>query len=131
MPGFYPGRLGSSPRGRTSANVGVVITKTCAIITALLVATVLLVASPAAADHIHSKKVGNDKCVLLTLSGGEGDVVLPDANPNVDPDAPENRKHPMHVLVHTGRPGENFEIEVFGTPSDPCFESGVYVNLRP
>jgi hypothetical protein len=79
-------------------------------------------AGTAHADHVHSKQVGNSACVLLAQNGGEGNVQLPFS------ELPENRRHPLHVLVHLGRAGENFAIGVYGTPSDPCFESGNYVN---
>ena len=86
-------------------------------------AALAILANPAAADHTHSKQVGNGKCVLLAAKGGEGNVQLPGYEQN-----PENRRHPLHVKVHLGRPGQNFRIGVYGTPSDPCFESGEYVN---
>ena len=40
---------------------------------------------------------------------------------------PENRQHPLHVLVHLGEPGQHIVIGVAGTASDPCL-GGDYVN---
>jgi hypothetical protein len=64
-------------------------------------------------------------CVLLAQSGGEKNVQLPFAA-----DLPENRRHPLHVLVHTGEAGQHVSIGVFATPSDPCFSSDKYLNKR-
>jgi hypothetical protein len=77
----------------------------------------------ASATHIHSMEVGDGVCVLLAADGGEKYVVLPFAD-----DLPENRRHPLHVLVHLGQPGQNFNIGVYGTESDPCFAGGEYLN---
>ena len=61
-----------------------------------------LSAAPLAhADHIHFRVVGNGGCVLLAPDGGEKEVQLPHADAY-----PENRRHPLHVNVHLGRPGE-------------------------
>ena len=73
----------------------------------LAVGTVLLGATPAAADHTHFRVVGNGECVLLAPDGGEKYVQLPHA----DEFAP-NRQHPLHVNVHLGRPGEVGSIYV-------------------
>lgn len=77
------------------------------------------------ADHVHSKKVGNGSCVLLAQNGGEADVDLPFAT---DAQVTAHRAHPLHLLVHLGHPGQNFDIGVAGTASDPCFGSGDYLN---
>lgn len=82
-------------------------------------------AGTAAADHVHSKQVGNGACVLLAQHGGEGDVHLPFANAA---QIETNRAHPLHLLVHLGQPGKNFAIGVAGTGSDPCNGTGDYVN---
>ena len=95
------------------------ITKT---LTAAALAAGLLGASPgvAAAEHTHSLEAGNGSCVLLAQNGGEGNVQLPFAS------GPEDRRHPLHVLVHMGEPGEHVSIGVQGAGSDPC--PGDYVN---
>lgn len=82
-------------------------------------------AGTAAADHIHSKQVGNGGCVLLAQHGGEREVDLPFATPA---QVTANRAHPLHLLVHLGEPGSNFAIGVAGTASDPCLGTGDYVN---
>ncbi len=68
-------------------------------------ASVLLPASPAAADHTHFRVVGNGACVLLAPEGGEKYVQLPHAG-----DYAANRQHPLHVNVHLGRPGQVGQI---------------------
>jgi hypothetical protein len=66
------------------------------------VGALLLGAVPAAtADHIHFRVVGSGGCVLLAQDGGESHVVLPHHEA-----LPEERRHPLHVNVHLGRPGE-------------------------
>ena len=92
-----------------------------------LVLAAAAVPGVASADHLHSKEVGNGNCVVLAQNGGENLVVLPDQNPHIT-DQPENRRHPLHVLVHLGEPGENFSIGVLGTASDPCIACGEYLN---
>jgi hypothetical protein len=97
-------------------------------------AALLLLASSGAAvaDHTHVKVVGNGECVVMAEGAGEENVDLPDAvfthNPNVDIAQAENRTHPLHVLVHQGRAGENNALYVYGTPdaNDACTEG--YVN---
>lgn len=92
---------------------------------ALIVGTVTVAATaPVAADHAHSKQLGNGACVLLAEYGGEGDVVLPFAT-DIQVDA--HRAHPLQLLVHLGQPGTNFGIGVYGAASDPCVDSGDYV----
>ena len=86
-------------------------------------AAALGAATPASADHIHSMEVQEGVCVLLAAGGGEKYVMLPFAD-----ELPENRRHPLHVLVHLGQPGQNFNIGVYGTPSDPCLLTGEYLN---
>lgn len=70
-------------------------------------ASVVLPASPAAADHTHFRVVGNEACVLLAPEGGEKDVQLPHAESYA-----ANRRHPLHVNVHLGRPGQVGQIYV-------------------
>jgi hypothetical protein len=82
-------------------------------------------AGTASADHVHSKQVGNGSCVLLAQNSGEGEVDLPFAT---DDQVAANRAHPLHLLVHLGQPGDNFAIGVAGTASDPCNDTGDYVN---
>jgi hypothetical protein len=92
----------------------------------LLAGTVVAVtAGSASADHVHSVEVGNGSCVLIGLHGAEGEVDLPFAT---DGQVAANRAHPVHLLVHLGRPGQNVAIGVFGTASDPCIDTGDYVN---
>jgi hypothetical protein len=104
------------------------------VLTALLL-TFGLLTGPAAADHDHGLEVGNGDCVVLASAGGETDVSLPDraitSNPNADDGwaGNETRNHPLHVFVHTGRPGENRDIGVVGGADDPCAE-GEYRNVR-
>ena len=80
-----------------------------------------LAATPAFASHTHVMALGNGQCVLLAANGGEEDVTLPMAvfehNPNVDIAPTADRLHPLHVLVHQGRPGEHKSIAVAGTPA--------------
>lgn len=94
-----------------------------AALTTATVAALTLTAAPAAADHIHSKEVRPGVCVLLARNGGEGQVQLPGYESN-----PANRRHSLHVKVHLGRPGDNFNIGVYGTASDPCIDGGRYLN---
>lgn len=56
---------------------------------------------PAQADHVHFRVLGNGQCVLLAPDGGEQRVTLPHADTFAN-----NRRHPLHVNVHLGRPGE-------------------------
>lgn len=73
--------------------------------------------SLALADHTHVRHVGNGSCVILAANGAEKHIVLPESNPFIE-SQPENRRHPMHVLVHLGEPGEHGTIQVLG--SDTC-----------
>jgi hypothetical protein len=94
----------------------------------LALSVVVGLASPSFAAHVHSKELGNGSCVLLAQGGGEKYVELPAAT-GYDPAlVPEDRRHPLHLLVHLGRAGEDFTIGVYGTASDPCLTSGNYVN---
>jgi hypothetical protein len=70
-------------------------------------ASVVLPASPAAADHTHFRVVGTGACVLLAPDGREKDVQLPHAEGYA-----ANRRHPLHVNVHLGRPGQVGQIYV-------------------
>jgi hypothetical protein len=90
--------------------------------TGVSVAALVGVAAPVSASHVHSMLVGSGVCVLLAQDGGEKWVILPFAG------GAENRLHPLHVLVHLGEPGQHVEIGVYGTASDPCIETGRYVN---
>ena len=104
--------------------IGTIIKRSAA--GALIAGAVFAVgAATAHADHIHSVQTGNGACVLLAHAGGENEVDLPFASEaQVDAD----RAHPLHLLVHLGRPGENLAIGVYGTASDPCIGTGDYVN---
>ena len=86
------------------------------------VAALVGLAAPVSASHVHSMLVGSGVCVLLAQDGGEKWVILPFA------EGAENRLHPLHVLVHLGEPGQHVEIGVYGTSSDPCIETGEYLN---
>ncbi len=88
-------------------------------------AVIVLGQAPAGATHVHSLQTGNGKCVLLARNGGEKNVELPFATAY-----DEGKRHPLHVLVHMGRPGERRNIGVYGTPRDPCSTSGSYLNNR-
>jgi hypothetical protein len=97
----------------------------------LAVAAAALVAPvPAAlADHLHSLQVGNGRCVILAQDGNERYVVLPPASfrNTTEPTTTAN-PHPIHVHVHRGEPGEHTALGVYGTPTDPCYATGDYVN---
>lgn len=80
------------------------IRKRLAVITATVPLLLVLGQGPAAADHVHFRYLGNGECVLLAPDGGEQEVQLPQAS------GPENRRHPIHVNVHLGRPGEVGQI---------------------
>lgn len=84
---------------------------------------VAMSASAAAADHTHVRHVGNGECVVLGGGGYEGYVQLPAvvADPSV---YPENRRHPLHVLVHQGEPGAHGTIEVLGSDTCSAFVNG-------
>jgi hypothetical protein len=60
----------------------------------------------------------------MAQNGGEKNVTLPHAT---DEQVDENRAHPLHLNVHLGTPGENFDIGVYDTASDPCL-GGNYLN---
>jgi hypothetical protein len=55
-------------------------------------------ATPAAAAHVHFRVLGNGQCVLIAPDGGEKYVELPHAGPGP--------RHPLHVNVHLGEPGD-------------------------
>ncbi len=88
-------------------------------------AAIFLSAVPAGASHVHSLQTGSGACVLLAQSGGEKNVQLPFAD-----ELAANRRHPLHVLVHTGEVGQHLSIGVVATTSDPCLASGRYLNKR-
>lgn len=74
----------------------------------ILTAVVLLgSALPASATHTHVRMTGNGACVILAANGGEHDVQLPHADGFA-----ENRRHPLHVNVHLGEPGERRGVPV-------------------
>jgi hypothetical protein len=84
----------------------------------LAVLSVLGLAGPAAADHLHVRLLGNGQCVILAANGAERFVELP----NADGFAP-NRRHPLHVNVHLGQPGSRKGEEVVwvkGNEGDRC-----------
>ncbi len=88
-------------------------------------AIVVVSEAPAGADHVHSLQTGNGRCVLLAQKGREKYVQLPFAR------GLPTRRHPLHVLVHTGEPGRHVNIGVVGTESDPCLgQAGNYLNRR-
>ena len=88
---------------------------------AVMVGVLTVGGGSAYGDHVHSVETGNGSCVLLAQNGGEKYVELPFAT------GAENRRHPLHVLVHLGEPGQHITIGVAGTASDPCL-GGEYVN---
>jgi hypothetical protein len=73
----------------------------------LAVIGLLVGASPAIADHTHFRVLGNGQCVLIAPDGGEKYVELPNAD-----EYPEYRRHPLHVNVHLGQPGEVGQVYV-------------------
>lgn len=81
----------------------------------LVVAGVLGTAAPAMATHTHVRHLGNGSCVVLAQDGHEHDVELPEG---VAGAYPPGRRHPLHVLVHMGEPGQHGTIQVLG--SDTC-----------
>lgn len=76
------------------------------------ISLLVLGASPAAADHTHFRVVGNGECVLLAPDGGEKSVRLPHADAFAEP-----LRHPLHVNVHLGKPGESGRVHVALTPT--------------
>ena len=74
---------------------------------ALAAAGIVIAGTPAAANHVHFRVVGSGQCVLLAPDGGEKDVELPHAD-----EFAANRRHPLHVNVHLGQPGEVGEVFV-------------------
>lgn len=86
----------------------------------------------ASATHTHAMVVGNGKCVVIAEGAGEADVNLPGVvftnNPNVDIAPSDGRNHPLHVLVHQGRAGENNQLVVLGTPAADLACAAGYVN---
>lgn len=77
------------------------------------------------------RHVGQDgRCVVVALDGGEDEVVLPGRlfELGVTADAQGGADHPVHVLVHKGRPndmGDGTVWELYG--SNRC---DGYVNQR-
>lgn len=100
-------------------------------VTLIAGALLALSAAPALATHTHVMQVGNGQCVILAQNGGEEDVVLPLAvfnhNPNVDIAPTDGRRHPLHVLVHKGVPGDHNLMEVYGTIAGNNLCSAGYV----
>ncbi len=106
------------------------------VVGALMAGHVLAFGGTAGATHDHARSVGGERCVVIAQYGGEKNVVLPDSvfdnNPNAELRWKGNtaRSHPLHVLVHRGRPGSDREgnqtMWVYGAESDRhCDE---YVN---
>lgn len=96
------------------------------IVTALVAALTLLGAAiPAAADHTHVKLLGNGQCVVLAEGSGEAEVQLPGYE-----EFEENRRHPLHVKVHLGEPGErNGQAVIFVKGSEGDLQNcNGYVN---
>ncbi|HWH30740.1 MAG TPA: hypothetical protein VNU26_17595 [Mycobacteriales bacterium] len=107
--------------------------------TMLLGASVVAFTGTAGATHDHARAAGGERCVIIAEHGGEKNVVLPDSvfdnNPNASLQWKGNtaRSHPIHVLVHKGKPGTDRDGDptmwVYGAESDAhCSE---YVNARP
>lgn len=78
----------------------------------------------ARADHTHVRILPSGDCVILAADGSEKYIVLSESNPHIDASLPENRRHPLHVLVHLGEPGSGGDIAVMGSADDPCSEAG-------
>jgi hypothetical protein len=100
-------------------------------ISLFLAAVVAVLAWPAAAfgNHLHSMEVGDGRCVILAQAGNERYVVLPAASfQNTTEPTTTANPHPIHVHVHRGEPGEHTALGVYGTPTDPCYATGDYVN---
>lgn len=109
------------------------------LVTALMLGNVVAFAGTAGATHDHARSAGEgERCVIIAQYGGEKNVVLPDSvfdnNPNADLQWKGNtaRSHPIHVLVHKGKPGTdrdgNETMWVYGAESDAhCSE---YVNAQ-
>ena len=102
--------------------------------TALAVALAAGLCLPAAAlgNHLHSVQTGNGACVVLAEAGNERFVTLPEASfQNTTEPTTTANPHPLHVHVHRGAAGDPLDIGVYGTATDPCFESGEYLNVGP
>lgn len=85
---------------------------------------------PETARDVSVMVLGNGRCVVMAENAGEEAVALPLAvfenNPNVDISPTALRMHPLHVLVHQGRPGENNALYVYGTPAaDAACAAGI------
>lgn len=112
---------------------GVVKTRTtvrAGVLAAGIGGAVLALPAPAMADHTHVMVLGNGQCVVMAENAGEEAVALPlavfEKNPNVDISPTALRMHPLHVLVHQGRPGENNALYVYGTPAaDAACAAGI------
>jgi hypothetical protein len=89
----------------------------------------LAFAGQAFANHLHSRQVGNDQCVVLAKAGNERFVTLPASsfNNTIEPTTTAN-PHPLHVHVHRGEPGAHGTLAVLGSASDPCAATGAYLN---
>jgi hypothetical protein len=97
-------------------------------VAALLALQVVVLGGIAGADHDHARTVGGERCVVIAQAGAEQHVVLPDSvfdhNPNAELRWKGNtaRSHPLHVLVHRGRPGTDrygdATMWVYGPESD-------------
>lgn len=72
-------------------------------------ASLVLAAGAAGAEHSHVRHVGQDgACVVVAANGGEDEVVLPARifELGITSDARGGADHPLHVLVHKGRPND-------------------------
>ncbi len=89
----------------------------------------LAFAGQAFANHLHSRQVGNDQCVVLAKAGNERFVTLPASsfNNTTEPTTTAN-PHPLHVHVHRGERGAHGTLAVLGSASDPCAATGSYLN---
>ena len=91
----------------------------------------VLTTAPVLATHTHVLVTGNGRCVILAPHGHENEVDLPDSvfdnNPNVDVIQTAGRNHPLHVLVHTGVPGDHNALAVYGSAAGNTLCSAGYV----
>lgn len=98
------------------------------VLTLPLASLLLAAAAAPVSAHEHFRVVGNGDCVAMAVAGAESAVVLPDAvwnNPNVDVPT-SGPRHPLHLFVHKGVPGDHHTIGVIGTTACP----GTFLNTR-
>lgn len=90
---------------------------------AAVAAGIVTSAAPASAAHTHVRHLGNGECVVLAENGHENDVELPASV--ADPAMyPAGRRHPLHVNVHMGEPGQHGLIQVLGADTCTSFVNG-------